>query len=116
MALPGGALLGFCVALRAYDVLALLQAAVQTAHPVCEEKPISPFYIAAELREYSGGMKAALPEEVRITSVQVSLPTLYSVSPSRYPRLKRMFPTSMAARLRGIVSSTIFVCLAMYIR
>ncbi|MCY1046881.1 IS4 family transposase [Corallococcus sp. bb12-1] len=61
---PRGALLGFCVALVAYDVLALLQAAVRTAHPVCEEKPISSFYIAAELREYYGGMKAALPEEV----------------------------------------------------
>ncbi|WP_244227420.1 hypothetical protein [Corallococcus aberystwythensis] len=48
----------------AYDVLALLQAAVQTAHPVCEQKPISSFYIAAELREYYGGMKAALPQEV----------------------------------------------------
>lgn len=44
--------------------MALLQAAVRTAHPVCEEKPISPFYIAAELREYRGGVKAALPEEV----------------------------------------------------
>jgi IS4 transposase len=61
---PRGALLGFCVALVAYDVLALLQAAVQAAHPVCEQKPISSFYIAAELREYYGGMKAALPEEV----------------------------------------------------
>jgi len=44
---PRGALLGFCVALVAYDVLALWQAAVRTAHPVCEEKPISPFDIAA---------------------------------------------------------------------
>ncbi|NVJ24032.1 transposase [Myxococcus sp. AM011] len=60
---PRGALLGFCVALAAYDVLAHLQA-VQTAHPVCEQKPISSFYIAAELREDYGGMKVAVPEEV----------------------------------------------------
>ncbi|MBU8901000.1 transposase [Corallococcus sp. M34] len=60
---PRGALLGFCVALVAYDVLALLQAAVTTAHPVCK-KAVSVFYIATELREYYGGLKAAIPEEV----------------------------------------------------
>ena len=33
---------------------------------MCEEEPISSFYIAAELREYYGGLKVALPAEAWI--------------------------------------------------
>ncbi|NRD58760.1 transposase, partial [Corallococcus exiguus] len=96
---PRGALLGFCVALLAYDVLALLLA-VQTAHPVCEEKPISPFYIAAELREYYGGMKAALPEEVWVpyegqTSKRLArtlVEMARRVDPEASPHLNQMSP------------------------
>jgi IS4 transposase len=61
---PRGALLGFCTALVAYNVLSVLQAALEAAHAdVVEEQPLSSFYIALELREYYGGLQAAvLPE------------------------------------------------------
>ena len=60
---PEGALLAFCVALVAYDVLAMLQAAVEVAHPAGADEPVSSFYIAAELREFYGGLRLAVPPE-----------------------------------------------------
>jgi Transposase DDE domain len=61
---PNAALLGFCTALVAYNVLSVLQAAVEAAHAqVVEQQPISTFYVAAELREYYGGLKAAVAPE-----------------------------------------------------
>lgn len=59
---PGGALLAFSVALVAYDVLALLQAAVEAAHPAPAMPPLSSFYIAADLRATYEGLAIAVPE------------------------------------------------------
>ena len=47
---PGAALLAFCTATMAYNVLAMLQATVEAAHPICQQVPISTFYIANDLR------------------------------------------------------------------
>jgi hypothetical protein len=58
---PGGALLAFAVALMAYDVLALLQAAVERAHPACRDEPLSTFSIAADLRATYEGLAIAVP-------------------------------------------------------
>jgi hypothetical protein len=61
---PKSALFAFCVALVAYNVLSVLQAAVEAAHEeVVEEQPISTFYMAAELGEYYGGLKVAVAPE-----------------------------------------------------
>ncbi|HEU4407101.1 MAG TPA: transposase [Polyangiaceae bacterium] len=59
---PGGALLAFCVALVAYDVLALLQAAVERAHPAPSTPELSSFYLAADLRATYEGLAIAVPE------------------------------------------------------
>lgn len=60
---PGGALLCFSVAVVAYNLLEVLQAAVEKAHPICAEQPISTFYIASELRETYVGMTRVVPEQ-----------------------------------------------------
>lgn len=61
---PKAALLGFCTALLAYNVLSVLQAAVEAAHAhVVQREPLSTFYVAAELREYYGGLRAAVAPE-----------------------------------------------------
>lgn len=60
---PGAALLAFSVAVVAYNLLEVLQAAVEKAHPICAEQPISTFYVATELRANYGGLTIALPPE-----------------------------------------------------
>ncbi|HET9450849.1 MAG TPA: transposase [Aggregicoccus sp.] len=61
---PHAALLAFCTALLAYNVLSVLMAAVEAAHAdVVQQQPLSSFYVAAELREYYGGLKAAVAPE-----------------------------------------------------
>ncbi|MBF5046660.1 transposase [Simulacricoccus sp. 17bor-14] len=62
---PKAALLAFCTALLSYNVLSVLMAAVRAAHAdVVKQQPLSSFYVAAELREYYGGLKAAVLPEV----------------------------------------------------
>jgi IS4 transposase len=73
---PGGARLAFCVALLAYDVLALLQAAVEGAHPACAEEPVSSFYIAADLRATYEGLAIAVPEAYWVRYAEQSDRTL----------------------------------------
>lgn len=59
---PRAALLAFCVALVAYNVLAVLQAAVETHPEVATEGiEISPYYVANEIRRAYEGMMVALP-------------------------------------------------------
>jgi IS4 transposase len=63
LGVPNGALLAFCVAVVTFNVLRMLEAAVQKAHPICAEHPVSTFHIAAEVRENYGGLKIAVPSE-----------------------------------------------------
>lgn len=59
---PRAALLAFSVAIMAYNVLAVLQAAVEIEHRLHEsDLQISSYYIAHEIDVYYGGMLIALP-------------------------------------------------------
>jgi hypothetical protein len=61
---PRAALLGFAVAVVAYNVLAIVQLAIASAHP--PEKTgseLSMYYVANELRANYAGMLVALPAE-----------------------------------------------------
>jgi IS4 transposase len=62
---PRAALLAFGVAVMAYNVLAVLQAAVEAEHPVeASTLGVSSYYIATEVKAAYGGMMIALPESV----------------------------------------------------
>lgn len=63
---PRAALLAFGVAVVAYNVLATLQAAVESAHPQAKAEGIevSAYFVAAEVKATYGGMMIAVPPEV----------------------------------------------------
>lgn len=64
LAYPRAALFGFCVALVAYNVLAVAKAAMRSAHGQEKvESEISGYYLAGELSRVYEGMMIALPEE-----------------------------------------------------
>jgi len=59
---PRAALFAFGVAILAYNVLTVLQAAVSAAHDlVASGIELSPFYVAVEVRAYYAGMVMAVP-------------------------------------------------------
>lgn len=59
---PGAALLGFCVALVAYNVLAVIKAALRVAHgKETIEEGVSLYYFALEMSGVYRGMMIALP-------------------------------------------------------
>ena len=61
---PKAALFGFCVALLAYNVLAVVKAALRSVHG--EEKianEVSGYYLAGHLGRTYDGMMIAVPEE-----------------------------------------------------
>ncbi len=61
---PKAALLGFCVAVVAYNVLAVLKAAMRAVHGEEKvEKEVSGYYMALELAVVYTGMMIALPAE-----------------------------------------------------
>jgi hypothetical protein len=63
LAYPKAALLGFCVALLAFNVLAVVQAALRAAHGVAKvEEVLSTYYLADEIAGTYRGMMIALPE------------------------------------------------------
>ena len=60
---PKAALFGFCVALVAFNLYAVVMAAIRCVHPdknINEE--VSDYYIAEEVSTISGGMSIAVPE------------------------------------------------------
>jgi IS4 transposase len=58
---PRAALLAFGIAVLAYNVLTVLQAAVQAAHELRESGiELSPFYVATEVRAHYAGMMMAV--------------------------------------------------------
>jgi hypothetical protein len=64
LAYPKAALFGFCVALLAFNVLAVIRAALRAAHGVEEvEEELSTYYLAEEIAGTYRGMMVALPEE-----------------------------------------------------
>jgi hypothetical protein len=61
---PRAALFGFCVALVAYNVLAVVKAAMRSVHDEETIDEVSGYYLAGELERTSAGMEVAiLPEE-----------------------------------------------------
>ncbi len=64
LAYPKAALLGFGVALLAFNVLSVVKAALRAAHGVeTIEEAVSPYYLADEIAGTYRGMMIAIPEE-----------------------------------------------------
>jgi len=64
LAYPKAALFGFCVALLAFNVLAVMKAALRAAHGVQNiEERLSGYYLANEIAGTYRGMMIAIPEE-----------------------------------------------------
>ena len=65
LAYPKAALFGFCVALVAYNVLAIVRAALRAEHGTkAVETKVSNWYLAEEVASTYKGMMIALPAEV----------------------------------------------------
>lgn len=61
---PAAALFAFCVAVVAYDLLAVLKAALRGAHGAEKiDEEVSGYYIAGELKRVYEGMMIAIPDE-----------------------------------------------------
>jgi hypothetical protein len=61
---PKAALFAFCVALVAYNVLAVVKAAMRSVHgEVKVETEVSGYYLALEISRMTAGMMVAIPEE-----------------------------------------------------
>lgn len=61
---PKAALFAFCVALVAYNVLAVVKAALRAVHGETKvEKEVSGYYLALEISNRYAGMMVAIPEE-----------------------------------------------------
>jgi hypothetical protein len=61
---PRAALFGFCVALVAYAVLAVVKAALRSVHgEEVVETQVSGYYLASEMTRVHGGMMIAIPPE-----------------------------------------------------
>lgn len=63
LGIPAAALLAFSTACVAYNALSVVQTAIEAAHPICAEQPLSMYYLATELRFAFGGVRLALPPE-----------------------------------------------------
>ncbi|SEN36097.1 Transposase DDE domain-containing protein [Stigmatella aurantiaca] len=63
---PRAALLAFGTAVVAYNILAVIQAAVEAAHPEAKAEGIelSPFFVATEVQATYGGMMIAVGDDV----------------------------------------------------
>jgi hypothetical protein len=59
---PPAALLGFCLALVAYNVLAVIQAALRVTQGAETAEAMSLYYFAEEMNSVYQGMMIALPE------------------------------------------------------
>ena len=61
---PKAALFAFCVALVAYNVLAVVKAALRSVHGESKvESEVSGYYLALEISRMYAGMMVAIPEE-----------------------------------------------------
>jgi len=74
---PKAALFGFCVALVAYNILAVVKAALRTKHgEETIEKELSGYYLAGNITRTYDGMMIALPEQEWIVFQTMGLSTL----------------------------------------
>lgn len=77
---PKAALFGFCVALVAYNVLAVIKAALRAEHgDETIEKELSGYYLAGNIARTYDGMMIALPEEEWVVFQTMSLVKLIEV-------------------------------------
>jgi Transposase DDE domain len=60
---PKAALFGFCLALVAYNMLAVVMAALRSVHGETMDQELSLYYIANDIAQTSHGMMIAIPEE-----------------------------------------------------
>jgi hypothetical protein len=62
---PRAALFSFCFALMGFNVLSMLQAAVESQHGIEPRSPeeLSLYYVAGEVKRMHAGMMLALPAE-----------------------------------------------------
>ena len=72
---PRAALFSFCVALMGFNVLSMLQAAVESQHGIEPRSPeeLSLYYVAGEVKRMHAGMMIALPAEHWSTLRDLSL-------------------------------------------
>ena len=86
---PKGALLAFTVSVLAYNVLSVIQAAIESAHDLeKEEIEISPYYIALDVKAYYEGMRIAVPD-------------------SAWKALEAQNPTQLSSTLRKIARNVV---------
>lgn len=89
LAYPKAALLGYCLALIAYNVLSTVKAALRTAHgEQAAPRKVSGYYMAGELSSAYDGMMVALPE------------------PFWKDRFSDLTPAQMASKLRQVAAKT----------
>lgn len=77
---PKAALFGFCVALVAYNILAVVKAALRSEHgEVVIEKELSGYYLAGNIARTYDGMMIALPDKEWIVFQTLSLVNLVDI-------------------------------------
>jgi len=95
---PKAALFGFCLALVAFNIYAVVMAALRAAYPDKDiNKEVSDYYVAEEVSTTHGGMLIAVPEEdwnvfIHGSVVEISMILLYlssKVNLSKFKKHKR---------------------------
>ncbi len=77
---PKAALFGFCVALVAYNILAVVKAALRAKHgEAIIEKELSGYYLAGNITRTYDGMMIALPEQEWTVFQMMGLSTLVDI-------------------------------------
>jgi IS4 transposase len=89
---PKAALFGFCLALVAYNMLAVVRAALRSVHGESVDQELSLYYVANDIAQTYYGMMIAIPEE-------------------EWRVFSRMRPAEMVATLRELARK---VCLKAY--
>jgi IS4 transposase len=89
---PKAALFGFCLALVAYNMLAVVMAALRSVHGDTIDQELSLYYVANDIAQTYHGMMIAIPEE-------------------EWRIFSRMRPVEMVATLRALAQK---VCLKAY--
>ena len=80
---PKAALCGFCLALVAYNMLAVVMATLRSVHGETIDEELSLYYVAHDIAQTSHGMMIAIPEE-------------------EWRIFGRMHPAEMVATLRAL--------------
>jgi hypothetical protein len=89
---PKAALFGFCLALVAYNMLAVVMAALRSVHGDTIDQELSLYYVANDIAQTYHGMMIAIPED-------------------EWRIFRRMRPVEMVATLRALAQK---VCLKAY--